>query len=74
MTDLDPKDLRILQMVESNNVCTLFEYCKLGLLMGLPDDVLTRNATKISRLEMLVLTRQLNRELEVSDFLCDFLN
>ena len=74
MTDLDPKDLQILQTVEINNVCTLFEYYKLGLSMGVPDGVLTRNATKISRLEMLVLARQLNSDLEVPDFLCDFLN
>ena len=74
MTDLDPKDLRILQMVEINNVCTLFEYYKLGLSMGVPDGVLTQNTTKISRLEMLVLARQLNSDLEVPDFLCDFLN
>ena len=66
--------MRILQTVESNNVCTLFEYYKLGLLMGVPDEVLTRNATKFFHLEMLVLARQLNRELEVSDFLCDFLH
>ena len=74
VTDLDLRDLRILQMVEGNNVCTLFEYYKLGLLMGVPDEVLARNTTKISRLEMLVLARQLNRELEVSDFFCDFLH
>ena len=66
--DLDPRDLRILQMVESNNVCTLFEYYKLGLSTGVPDEVLTQNATKISRLEMLVLARQLNSGLDVSDF------
>ena len=42
--------------------------------MGVPDSVLTRNATKISHLEMLVLARQLNSDLEVPDFLCDFLN
>ena len=41
--DLEPRDLRILQMVEANSVCTLFEYYKLGLSMGFPDDVLTRN-------------------------------
>ena len=70
--DLDPRDLRIPQMVESNNVCTLFEYYKLGLSMGIPDEVLTQNTTKISRLEMLVLARQLNRELEVSDFFVTF--
>ena len=72
--DLDPKDLRILQMVETNNVCILFEYYKLGLSMGVPDGVLAGNATKISRLEMLVLARQLNSGLDVSDFFCDFLD
>ena len=41
VTDLEPRDLRILQMVEANSVCTLFEYYKLGLSMGVPDDVLT---------------------------------
>ena len=39
--DLEPRDLRILQMVEANSVCTLFEYYKLGLSMGVPDNVLT---------------------------------
>ena len=72
--DLDPKDLRILQMVEGNNVCTLFEYYKLCLSMGVPDQVLARNATKISHLELLVLARQLNSGLDVSDFFCDFLD
>ena len=42
--DLDPKDLQILQMVESNSVCTLFEYYKLGLSMGVPDMVLSQNS------------------------------
>ena len=72
--DLDPKDLRILQMVEANNVCTLFKYYKLGLSMGVPDEVLARNAAKISRLEMLVLGRQLNSGLDVHNFFCDFLD
>ena len=54
VTDLDPRDLRILQMVGVNSVCTIFEYYKLGLSMGVPHDVLTRNATKDDRMEMLV--------------------
>ena len=52
--DLDPRDLRILQMVEANSVCTIFEYYKLGLSMGVPHNVLTQNATKVDRMEMLV--------------------
>ena len=72
LTDLDPRDLEVLHMVESNNVCTLFEYYKFGLSIGVPDKMLTRNATKISHLEMLVLARQLNRELEVSHFFVTF--
>ena len=74
MTDLDPRDLRILQMVEANSVCTLFEYYKLGLSMGVPHDVLTRNATKVHRMEMLVAARQMNSQLDVPDFFCDYLN
>ena len=54
VTDLDPRDLRILQMVGANSVCTIFEYYKLGLSMGVPHDVLTRNSTKVDRMEMLV--------------------
>ena len=72
--DLDSKDLQILQMVEGNSVCTLFEYYKLGLSLGVPDEVLTRNATKTHRFEMLVLARLLNSELDVSDFFCDYLH
>ena len=72
--DLDPRDLRILQMVGANSVCTIFEYYKLGLLMGVPHDVLTRNATKDDRMEMLVATRQMNSQLDVPDFFCDYLN
>ena len=68
VTDLEPRDLRILQMVEANSVCTLFEYYKLGLSMGVADDVLTRNATKIHRMEMLVAARQMNSQLDVPNF------
>ena len=32
--DMEPRDLRILQMVEANSVCTLSGYYKLGLSMG----------------------------------------
>ena len=74
VTDLDPRDLRILQMVEANSVCTLFEYYKLGLSMGVPHDVLTRNATKIHRTEMLVVAPQMNSQLDAPDFFCDYLN
>ena len=74
VTDLDPNDLRILQMVECNSVCTLFEYYKLGLSMGVPDQVLTRNTMKTHRVEMLVLARLLNSELDILDFFCDYLN
>ena len=66
--------MRILQMVEANSVCTLFEYYKLGLSMGVPHDVLTRNATKVHRMEMLVAARQMNSQLDVPDFFCDYLN
>ena len=64
----------ILQMVEANSVCTLSEYYKLGLSMGVSDDVLTRNATKIHRMEMLVAARLMNSQLDVPDFFCDYLN
>ena len=74
VTDLDLRDLRILQMVEANSVCTIFEYYKLGLLMGVPHDVLTRNATKVNRMEMLVAARQMNSQLDVPDFFCNYLN
>ena len=74
MTDLDLRDLRILQMVEANSVCTLFEYYKLGLSMGVPHDVLTRNTTKVHRMEMLVTARQMNSQLDVPNFFCDYLN
>ena len=74
MTDLDPRDLRILQMVEANSVCTLFEYYKLGLSMGMPHNVLTKNATKVHWMEMLVAARQMNSQLDVPDFFCDYLN
>ena len=66
--DLDPRDLRILQMVEANSVCTLFEYYKLGRTMGVPDDVLTRNTTKIHWMEMLVAAQLMNSQLDVPDF------
>ena len=46
VTDLDPRDLRILQMVGANSVCTIFEYYKLGLSMGVPHDVLTCESLK----------------------------
>ena len=74
VTDLDPRDLRILQMVEVNSVCTLFEYYKLGLSMGVPHDVLTKNTTKVHRMEMLVATQQMNSHLDVPDFFYDYLN
>ena len=74
MTDLDPRDLQILQMVGANSVCTIFEYYKLGLSMGVPRDVLTRNATKDDQMEMLVATRKMNSQLDVPDFFCDYLN
>ena len=71
---MDSRDLQILQTVERNAVCTLFEYYKLGLLMGVPDEVLSHNERKTHRLEMLVLGRNLNSEIDVSDFFCDYLN
>ena len=55
-------------------MCTLFEYYKLGLSMGVPDEVLSRNERKTHRLEMLVLARLLNSEIDVSDFFCDYLH
>ena len=61
-------------MVGSNSVCTIFEYYKLGLLMGVPHDVLTENATKDDRIEMLVAARQMNSQLDVPNFFCDYLN
>ena len=42
--------------------------------MGVPHDVLTRNATKIHRMEMLVAARQMNSQLDVPHFFCDYLN
>ena len=74
VTDLDLRDLRILQMVGANGVCTIFEYYKLGPSMGVPQDVLTRNATKDDRMEMLVAAQQMNSQLDVPDFFCDYLN
>ena len=61
-------------MVEANSLCTLFEYYKLGLLMGVPDDILTRNVTKTHQMEMLVAARIMNSELDVPDFFCNYLN
>ena len=55
-------------MVEANSVCTLFEYYKLGLSMGVPDDLLTQNATKTHQMEMLVAARLMNSQLDVPDF------
>ena len=55
-------------MVECNSVCTLFEYYKLGLSAGVPDNVLTRNVTKTHQLEMFVVARLMNSQLEVPDF------
>ena len=74
VTDLDLRDLQILQMVGANSVCTIFEYYKLGLSMGVPHNVLTQNATKDDRMEMLVAARQMNSQLDVPDFFCDYLN
>ena len=42
--------------------------------MGVPDNVLTRNATKIHRMEMLVDARLMNSQIDVPDFFCDYLN
>ena len=42
--------------------------------MEVPHDVLTRNATKVHRMEMLVAARQMNSQLDVPDFFCDYLN
>ena len=61
-------------MVECHSVCDLFEYYKLGLSMGVPDNVLTRSSTKTHQLEMLVIARLMNSQLEVPDFLCNYLN
>ena len=66
--DLRLRDLRILQMVEANSLCTLFEYYKLGL------SILTRNTTEIHRMEMLVAARLMNSQLDVPDFFCNYLN
>ena len=71
---MDQRDLRILQMVGANSVCTIFEYYKLGLSMGVPHNVLTRNATKVDQMEMLVAARQMNSQLDVPNFFCDYLN
>ena len=51
-----------------------FEYYKLGLSMRVADDVLTQNTTKIHRMEMLVTARQMNSQLDVPDFFCDYFN
>ena len=72
--DLEPRHLRILQMVEANSLCTLSEYYKLGLSMGVSDNVLTQNVTKIHRMEMLVAAQLMNSQLDVPDFFCDYLN
>ena len=61
-------------MVEANSVCTFSEYYKLGLSMGVPDNVLTRNTTKIHRMEMLIAPRLMNSQLDVPDFFCNYLN
>ena len=61
-------------MVEANSVCTIFEDYKLGLSMGVPHNVLTRNATNVDWMEMLVTARQMNSQLDVPDLFCDYLN
>ena len=42
--------------------------------MGVPQDVLTQNATKVQQMEMLVAARQTNSLLDVPDFFFDYLN
>ena len=58
----------------ANSVSTIFEYYKLGLLMGVPHNVLTRNPTKDDRMEMLVIAQQMNSQLDVPHFFCKYLN
>ena len=36
--------------------------------MGVPDNILNQNATKIHRMEMLVAVRLMNSQLDVPDF------
>ena len=42
--------------------------------MGVPKNVLTRNATKVDPMEMLVAARQMNSQLDVPYIFCDYLN
>ena len=72
--NLDAQDLTILQTVVNNNAVTSFDYYRLGLSMGIPDEVLTPNYNNPSRLEMLVCAKLINYRLSDEEFMCDFLN
>ena len=72
--NLDARDLTILQTVVNNNAITSFDYYRLGLSMGIPDEVLTSNYNNPSRLEMLVCAKLINYRLSDEEFMCDFLD
>ena len=51
-----------------------FDYYRLGLSMGIPDELLTQNYNHPSRLEMLVCAKLVNYELSTVEFMCMYLN
>ena len=63
-----------MQTVVNNNAATSFDYYRLGLSMGIPDEVLTPNYNNPSRLEMLVCAKLINYRLSDEEFMCDFLD
>ena len=72
--NLHARDLTILQTVVNNNAVTSFDYYRLGLSMGIPDEVLTPNYNNPSWLEMLVCAKLINHRLLDKEFMCNFLN
>ena len=72
--NLEPRNLTILQTVANNDVVTTFDYYRLGLSMGIPDQILTQNYNDPSRLEMLVCAKLINYQLSTEDFMCYFLH
>ena len=72
--NLDPWDLTILQTVANNDVVMTFDYYRLALSMGIPDELLTQNYNNPSRLEMLVCAKLISYQLSTEDFMCFYLN
>ena len=72
--NLDPRDLTILQTVVNNDAVTTFDYYRLGLSMGIPDEILAENYHKPSRVEMLVCAKLINYQISPEDFMCHYLN